>query len=282
MSDYASQIGGSGDTVPIGSADPDGAYAYFWSSGNTSLNLGESSDAFDGTGSTGNVTVFGGDGNDTLVSGSGNDALSGGAGNDLIDAGSSLGGNNTVSGGAGDDQIYSGNGNDVLAGDIGDDTIEAGGGSDRVFGQDGDDSIAGEAGNDSLYGQEGDDTLLGGLGQDSLSGGAGDDFLDGGAGNDTMYGGEGSDVFFFDSNFGNDIIKDFGTGDEIWLKAGLNGSGIGSANDLVSQGHISGGVDPATSQPFTTITIGSDTIRIDGIDSSTFSANVSSWVKVQP
>ena len=78
----------------------------------------------------------------------------------------------------------------------------------------------------SLYGQDGDDLLVGGSGTDLLMGGADDD---------TLIGGSGRDVFAFDDGFGQDVINDFGRGDQINLAADLNGTGIAQASDLVDQ-----------------------------------------------
>lgn len=283
MSDgFASQIGGNGDTVPVDQVDPNsGAFAFFWTGGDEEFNLGDQGDAFDGTGSSGSNTVFGGGGNDTVVGGSGNNVFSGQDGDDTIDAGSTQSNSNTVAGGDGNDIIYGGGGNDILAGVDDDDSIQAGDGNDRVFGMDGNDTLAGEAGNDSLYGGDGNDTLLGGLGNDNLSGNAGNDFFSGDAGNDTMSGGDGADVFFFDTNFGTDVIRDFDvSSDQIWLSSGLGVTNVGS---LVTNGQVTGGIDPNTNLPFTTINLGANgTITLNGVDSSTITAqNISTWVKIQ-
>ena len=99
----------------------------------------------------------------------------------------------------------------------------------------------------SLYGQDGDDLLVGGSGADLLMGGADDD---------TLIGGSGRDVFAFDDGFGQDVINDFGRGDQINLAADLNGTGIAQASDLVTNGMITGGTTAAgtkfTSSPSAT------------------------------
>ena len=285
MSGFASVIGSTDpndQNIPIDQVDPNsGAFAFFWTGGNEEFDLGSQGDAFDGTGSSGNNTVYGGDGNDTVAGGSGNNVFSGQGGNDLIDAGSQQNNSNTVAGGDGFDTIYGGGGADILAGNAGNDSIQAGGGNDRVFGMDGNDILAGEAGNDSLYGGDGDDTLLGGLGNDNLSGNAGNDFFSGDAGNDTLSGGDGADVFFFDTNFGTDVIRDFDvSSDQIWLSSGL---GVTNVGQLVTNGQVTGGIDPNTNLPFTTINLGANgTITLNGVDSSTITAqNISTWVKIQ-
>lgn len=123
----------------------------------------------------------------------------------------------------------------------------------------------------------GNDTIDGGADNDLIYGGFGNDWITGGAGNDTISqtANDGADKFFFDSNFGNDVITNFGNGDEIWLKANLNGSGITSANQVTS--HVTDGT-----VGYTLITIGSDSIRIEGISAADFKAAISTWVKITP
>ncbi|WP_247893084.1 Calx-beta domain-containing protein [Azospirillum baldaniorum] len=83
----------------------------------------------------------------------------------------------------------------------------------------GDDEVNGGAGLDTISGGAGNDLLRGMGGADSLNGGAGDDTLDGGTGRDILTGGAGNDVFRFDGigDVGNDVITDFGPGDQIDL-----------------------------------------------------------------
>ena len=64
------------------------------------------------------------------------------------------------------------------------------------------------------------------------------------------------------------------------LTTRLKQSGIDKASDV--NAFLGGGTDPVTSTPFTTITLGTDVIRIDNIDSATFSANISAYIKIQP
>jgi hypothetical protein len=68
------------------------------------------------------------------------------------------------------------------------------------------------------------------------------------------------------------VIMDLAAGDEIHLARDINGSGIESAADLASL--VTG---DATS---TTITIGTDTIRIQGMDKDEFLSNISNYVKI--
>jgi Ca2+-binding RTX toxin-like protein len=265
MNDFASIIGGNGDTIPVGSVDPSDEVFIFWRSGDEEFDLGLGDDVFFGVPSGGDLTVAGGTGDDTVTTGRGDDSIMGMRGDDLIDA---RNGDNRVAGGEGNDTIMAAAGEDTLHGGAGDDVIWAGRADDRVVG---------DSGDDVLYGEIGDDTLLGGEGEDTLFGGLGDDVVNGGEGDDVLSGGFGNDVFFFDVNFGNDQIVDLGAGDQIWIKAQ---GGVSDLGDLA--GLISGGVDPVTTQPFTLITIGSDSIRIDNVDSAAFEANLATWVKIIP
>jgi len=273
MSDFASMIGG-GAPVPISEADPDEAFAYTYSSGGDVFqDLGAEGDQWDGSASSGEQSVFGGTGDDSVFSGSNDDVTSGQDGNDVLGGGD---GDDVSSGGEGDDTVVGDAGDDLVSGDAGDDVVGGGEGNDFVAGGDGNDALYGGEGNDSLFGGAGNDSLFGETGDDSLFGQSGDDYLVGGAGNDSMWGGDGNDVFFFDSNFGNDVINDLSGGDEIWLKADLNGSGITSAQDLIDQDLVSG---DAT---HTVIQIGDSSIRIEGMDVDAFKAEISTWVKIQP
>jgi Ca2+-binding RTX toxin-like protein len=273
MGDFASLIGGGAvvdlDQLP---SDADGYY-----------HIGSAGIFLDGSATTGNnvidaqgnpndIRVEMGSGSDTIISGNGSDSVFGGGGGDAINTG---GGNNTVSGGDGDDNVKSGSGDDKLYGGTGNDTIDAGKGDNFADGGSGDDVIFGAGGADRLIGGDGDDFLNGYRGNDFLMGGAGNDTLIGGAGNDTLIGSTGNDAFVFDSNFGNDVIMDFGkAGDELWLSKNINGSGIHDAADLQSLGMISG------TSTYTVITIGSDSIKIMGVSKDDFLANMSTWVKI--
>lgn len=74
--------------------------------------------AANGTGNSGDNTIYGNAGNNVLTGGGGNDILWGGAGND------------TLYGGTGDDKLYGEAGNDVLYGGGGRDFLDGGLGSD--------------------------------------------------------------------------------------------------------------------------------------------------------
>jgi len=255
MADYASIIGGNGTQLSVGAvSDKDPAAFFLDSSTNWSLDFGNGNDILFGGGSTGKLNIKGGNGDDTITAGSGNDTLSGDNNNDWIN------------GGAGQDLISGGNENDTLLGASGNDTLS---------GDNGNDSLEGGDGRDMLQGGNGDDSLLGGADDDYLFGGNGADLLDGGAGNDVLEGGTGNDLFRFDSNFGNDVITDFGAGDQLLLKSGLNGFDINAPQDLIKLNLVSG------DSSHTLIQIGGDSIRIEGMDVAAFKAAISSIVKVQ-
>ena len=161
-------------------------------------------------------------------------------------------------GGEGKDSLIGGAGADTLDGGAGDDTLDGGTEGDELVGGDGYDSIVGGAGGDTLNGGDGYDTLDGGAGDDelsggdvsdSLSGGDGADTLDGGGGNDTLEGGAGNDSL--SGGAGNDLL-DGGAGDD--EMAG------GAGNDV----YIVDGAD--TGDQIVTDTVGTDTIRFEGVD----------------
>jgi Ca2+-binding RTX toxin-like protein len=253
MVDLASMIGGDSVTTVDG-ADPSGAWAYFWNEGENALELGAEGDQLYARGNDGDLTVFGGSGDDTILSGKGDDEVRGGRDDDEVD------------GGRGDDEVRGGRGDDEVRGGRGEDEVRSGLGEDEADG--GDDEVRGGRGGDEVDGGDGDDTLFGGGGDDTLIGGWGDDEL---------HGGSGDDVFYFDSNFGSDVITDLSGGDEIWLKADLNNSGISSAADVAD--HVTGGVENGVS--YTLISIGGDTIRIENMDADAFKVDISTWVKIQ-
>lgn len=85
------------------------------------------------------------------------------------------------------------------------------GGNDTLRGYATNDVLKGGAGDDYLYGNAGDDLLYGESGDDHLYGGSGNDVLVGGMGNDYLDGGEGSDVYYFDKNWGRDVINSYDT-----------------------------------------------------------------------
>jgi Ca2+-binding RTX toxin-like protein len=223
----------------------------------------------DATGIAGSTQIDLGSGNDTVGLGDGDDRVFLGDGADIID---SRGGNDSISGGVGDDSISLGAGNDSGYGAVGADRIDGGEGNNLLNGGDGDDVLWAGSGADKLIGGNGDDFLNGYAGNDFLMGGTGSDTLIGGEGSDMLMGGVGSDVFFFDTNFGNDVITDLAAGDQIHIKAGLNDLPINSVADIA--GLVTGDANG------TTITIGENTIRIEGMDKDAFLAQISDWVKI--
>ena len=56
--------------------------------------------------------------------------------------------------------------------------------------------------------------FTGGIGNDTLEGGPGADYLRGGPDNDSLAGGEGDDTFSFAPGSGDDIVLDFGNGED--------------------------------------------------------------------
>jgi Ca2+-binding RTX toxin-like protein len=281
MADFASILGGNpADTLPgdeVG-RNQDAYYRIdaadvfvdrFDSSGDSVVDAARNSSGVRIELGSGTDTVYGGIGDDTVWAGAGDDILRGG------------GGSNTISGAAGDDSLESGSGADSLLGGSGADTVLAGAGNDYVSGGAGADSLRGDGGDDSILGGSGDDFLHGQAGADELMGGSGADLLMGGAGDDTLFGGTGRDVFAFDNGFGQDVISDFGPGDRINLAADLNGTGIRTAQDLLTAEGVSitGGTTTAGTK-FTLITIGADTIRLDKVDQVDFISQIGTWVKV--
>jgi Ca2+-binding RTX toxin-like protein len=208
----------------------------------------------------------------------------GGSGSNLIDADHDMpgsfdnliltfGGKDTVLAGLGDDTVSLGEGNDLAFG---------GGGSDRLFGDEGNDAMDGGTGNDLLDGDKGNDLLSGGAGDDALGGGRGNDLLAGGQGSDMLVGGEGHDIlaggagqdsFVFESGFGKDVVLDFQPGtDVLSIEAHINGLAISTAADLAR--HVSG--DAISS----TITLGSDTIKLVGVSKADLLGHLDQYVKI--
>lgn len=283
MSDYASILGGApvefiGKTVGLDQVASNWDAYYHIESENIFLERFDSSgDAIvDAVDNLNAVRIELGSGTDVVNTGAGDDTIRTESGDDVVDAGQ---GDNTISGAAGRDTVLSGGGDDELSGGSGADSLVAGAGDDYVSGGSGADSLQGAAGDDTVLGGSGADSLYGMAGDDLLVGDGGADLLMGGAGADSLFGGSGRDVFAFDDGFGRDVISDFRPGDQINLASNLNGTGIGSAEDLVRLNMVSGGTTDAGTK-FTLITIGNDTIRLENTDSADFIDQINSWVKV--
>ncbi len=119
-----------------------------------------------------------------------------------------------------------------LVGSIYDDSLTGDAGDNILAGVEGNDTLTGGDGNDTLYG---DGAIVadthgtgrsgpiitvadtGAAGNDTLVGGKGNDTLVGGGGNDVMTGGQGQDVFVFGAASGDDVITDFGGGQDTIL-----------------------------------------------------------------
>jgi Ca2+-binding RTX toxin-like protein len=252
MADYASVIGG-GHVVGLDDIPRSSDAYYHLETPGIVLDISDhsGSNIVDASLATGGVQVILGSGEDTVLGSSGND---------------------TVLGGQDDDRIDAGDGDDSVAGEQGNDWITGGAGQDTLIGGNGEDTLDGGDGNDHLAGDNGADLLLGGDGNDTLSGGNGGDTLVGGAGDDALLGGTGSDVFSFESGFGHDLIDDFGQGDQLMISADINGSGIYKASDLAQ--FVSGNGN------HTMITIGGDSIRLEGISADDFLHHLTNFVKI--
>ncbi len=137
-------------------------------------------------------------GSDIIDSGGGNDVVFETGGTNIIDTGSGEDYTANVSSGSGWDIVMGGSGNDSIIGPrFG--FLNARGGT-------GNDTIIGGLNTDYLFGDEGDDLLLGG---------GGNDVLVGGEGNDWLHGGSGDDRFVYGQGDGNDLILDFGSGNDV-------------------------------------------------------------------
>lgn len=217
---------------------------------------GNDADNLNGNG--GNDYLNGGTGDDIMAGSSGNDELRGGSGQDIL------------YGQAGTDRLYGGGDKDTLFIDHLDSIIDGGAGYDRAIAATGSGAIDLNMGASNIELARGsafaDDidastlttfaTLFGLGGQDTLIGSAQSDRLHGGDGNDDMTGGLGNDRFFFTSDWGDDVITDFGTGAD---RMDLRAAGITNINEL-SITQI--GAD-------TLIEYGSDSIRLSEVDMAT-------------
>lgn len=248
-------IGGAGNDTMNGGFGNDQIWAGAGDTGNDSIIGGNGNDIAGG--GDGNDTMSGGDGRDTLFGGSGEDQINGGNSDDIIWAGThddvvdGDGGNNTLGGGEGNDTISADAGSDTIYGGVGNgaDSVTSGGGNDVVFTGSGNDTINAGGGNDVVYN---------GSGSDNVNGGAGADTLWGGPGNDALTGGTGADEFSFATGNGNDTISDFEDGIDTIV---FSGTGL-DFGDLAIIDTAAGAL----------VSYGSDSILLDGINSSALSA----------
>ena len=164
----------------------------------------------------------------------------------------------TIYGYAGNDNIYSHANYVTIYGGAGDDTIENEGRFSIIYAGDGNDSVYTNILTEStfedatVYGGTGNDTLVVNDHKTLLDGGEGDDVisvqggdrwktntLQGGTGNDTLYGG-GSNVFVYNEGDGDDLVKNYKTGDA--LKINTTFATLRSGNDIIistaGDGHI--------------------------------------------
>ena len=161
----------------------------------------------------------------------GDDTLSGGAGSDLLEGGP---GADTLNGGAnestGDTITYRNSGMGVTI-DLLTGLAEGGEAKGDMVGND-IENVEGSRHADSLTGDGMANRLWGLAGDDTLGGGAGNDTLNGGPGNDNLTGGAGNDIFVFspDDGYGEDVITDFSTADDM---LNLSAFGIEEIADLV-------------------------------------------------
>jgi Ca2+-binding RTX toxin-like protein len=261
-------IAGDGnDTITGGAASViAGAGDDLIRTGASAIDGGAGEDYIDTSGTISASTISGGDGDDTIR---GNGIVDGARGDDTI-VGSGL-----LVGGPGNDTVTGRDGNDSFQPSsstpgymyipgywaaLGNDRIDGAGGNDYIYDFDGFNTLNGGAGNDTITAAEdkvsimnggtGDDSMIGGR-NNSVVGGEGNDildgwYLDGGDGNDvfkrgfgaqTMIGGAGDDLFGDNSNYGDDVGRDFvdaGEGNDT-IYGGMSADTLlaGDGNDLV-------------------------------------------------
>ncbi len=178
--------------------------------------LGKGNDSFSAAGSTPTgavfgsaITVYGGPDNDTFLQGSAStpdETLWGGDGTDTVSYASRSAALTITAGTAKNDGDASGGGEDdeikndieVVTGGSGVDTMtgtdgyaitfNGGGGDDVLTGADGNDTLNGDGDNDTLLGKDGDDVMNGGAGNDTFDEETADN------GKDTFNGGAGTDM----------------------------------------------------------------------------------------
>jgi len=183
-------------------------------------------DAIDGTGNDGGVTMTGNSAVNHLIGGAGNDTFDGGGGADTLIGG--LGDDTYIVNNTGVTIIENlGEGNDTVQSSISytlpdnvENLILTGTAAIDGTGNALDNVLTGNSAVNNLSGLDGNDTIFGGGGKDILNGGNGDDVLYGQGGADTLTGGLGADTFVFQATtaYGAvDTVTDFHTseGDKI-------------------------------------------------------------------
>jgi Ca2+-binding RTX toxin-like protein len=88
------------------------------------------------------------------------------------------------------------------------------------------DVISGKKGNDKLFGLGGNDVLKGNGGKDKLDGGTGDDLL---------IGGGGKDKFIFASGYGNDVVRGYQAGTDVFDLKGTDVDNFAELRSMMSK-----------------------------------------------
>ncbi len=185
---------------------------------------------------------------------------------------------NYIDGDAGDDMLFGYGGNDNIVGGAGNDIMGGGAGADHMDGGTGfnllyyADSAAGvtinlftgtgsggDAQGDTFVNMQGvvgsafNDTVYGDNKANYIDGGAGNDVIVGYGGNDYLVGGAGNDLFVYTApGFGHDEVADFTVGqDHFYVSASV-------AANFTALTLTASGTN-------TVITIGADSIQIDGL-----------------
>lgn len=158
-------------------------------------------------------------------------------------------------------------GNDTVIGSVSPESIDGGGGQNFLFGGSGNDALLGGNFDDFISGNFGNNTLVGGQGTDSLHSSQGSDILTGSddqdssvsnVGGDTLIGGSGNDSFVPQTE----------------RKAAAVGlTDLGTLKNSISRNGFVGENDTQDSYTFTTETLSSLTLKLNGL-----SANADLWI----
>ena len=195
-----------------------------------------------------------------------NDAIYGDNNGNYIDGGA---GNDTLLGYGGNDTIVGGAGNDLIGGGTGADTLNGNAGFNLLYYKDSVSAVTinfftgtgsgGDAQGDSFTNMQGvigsafNDTIYGDNSGNYIDGSAGNDIIVGFGGNDYLVGGAGSDLFVYTAaGFGHDEVAGFTVGqDHFYVSTSI------AANFAALSLSASGAN--------TLVTIGADSIQIDGL-----------------